>query len=132
MNRAVATLFALATLASPAAATGEILCMHPAGASIDLVVGRSPPLFVDGAVIIVGDDVWTTRPQMEPRGTTITVGQSFEDDHSLMVDLMDEDKANLVAKLRVLHATEGDQRAAGGVLQVAGRGAWAVDCAEPE
>lgn len=117
---------------APALATGEIVCMHPAGASIDLLVGRGGLLYVDRAIIHVGDDVWTTSNEMAPRGTPVTVGQAFEDDRTLILDITDEDRAEIVARLRVLYASEGEMRAAGGTLQVVGRGAWAVDCIEPE
>ena len=130
--RAAGTLAVLAALASPAFATGEILCMHPAGASIHLLVGQASSLYVDRVSVIVGDEAWTTHADMDPRGTRIAVGQTFADDATLLVDVVDEDRASTIARLRVLYASEGDMRAGGGVLQVAGRGAWAVDCAERE
>ena len=63
-------------------------------------------------------------------GKPITIGQGFEDDRQLVVDITDEAVNEIIGRLRVFKAEEGGSRAAGGVFSFKGHGAFAVDCSE--
>jgi hypothetical protein len=127
MKRAlVASAFLLA--ATPAFATGELTCAG-GGASVDLLVGHLDVLSISRSVIVIGDETWSSTPDSYP-GTPITVGQGFEDDRMLAVDFTDENVGEIIGRLRVLKAEEGDARAAGGVFTFKGKGAFVVDCSE--
>lgn len=74
----------------------------------------------------VGNKMWSTR---DGEGTVITRGQAFEDDKTILIDVMDEGMGAVVAELRVFKAVEGDAPVAmGGTLRVPGVGAWVVSC----
>jgi hypothetical protein len=117
--------------AVPAFATGEISCGNGNGASIDLLVGHLDVLSISRAVITVGDKVWSSTPESWP-GMPITVGQAFEDDGQLLVDITDENVNEVMARLRAVKLTEGDTTVTAGVLSLKGEGVWAVDCSEAE
>jgi hypothetical protein len=117
--------------AVPAFATGEISCGNGKGASIDLLVGHLDVLSISRAVITVGDKVWSSTPESWP-GMPITVGQAFEDDGQLLVDITDENVNEVMARLRAVKLTEGDTTVTAGVLSLKGEGVWAVDCSEAE
>jgi hypothetical protein len=127
---AAAAVFGLAAAATPAFATGEITCGNGNGVSVDLLVGHVDVLYVDRAIIQVGDKTWTTQPNLVP-GTEISVGQAFADDAVMLVDFA-IDGVDIIGRLRVFNLDENDRRAAGGVFSMKGEGAWAVDCTEPE
>ena len=118
----------LACVALPAQATGELTCGGE-GASIDLLVGHMDVLAIARAVITIGNETWSTDPGIMP-GIPITVGQGFEDDRMLVVDFTDENVNEVLGKLRVAKAEEGDSRVAGGVFTFRGKGAFVVDCSE--
>jgi hypothetical protein len=127
MKRAlVASAFLLA--ATPAFATGELTCAG-GGASVDLLVGHVDVLSISRAVIVIGDQTWSSTPESYP-GTPISVGQGFEDDRMLAVDFTDDNVSEIIGRLRVVKAEEGDSRAAGGVLTFKGKGAFVVDCSD--
>lgn len=129
MRRALAaSAFVLA--ATPAFATGEITCAG-GGASVDLLVGHVPVLSIVRAIVSVGDKDWSTQSDLMP-GTPIAVAHSFEDDAQMLIDMTDDGVNEIIIKLRVFKATDGDKSAAGGVLSVKGAGVFVVDCSEPQ
>jgi len=129
MRRAIAaSAFVLA--ATPAFATGEITCAG-GGASVDLLVGHMDVLAISRAVITIGDKTWSSTPESYP-GTPIGVGQGFEDDRMLAVDITDENVSEIIGRLRVVKAEEGEASVAGGVFTFKGHGAFVVDCSEPQ
>lgn len=128
MKRALLAAGLLASAAWPAQATGELTCAGE-GVSIDLLVGHMDVLSIARAVITIGSESWSTTPDIMP-GTAITVGQGFEDDRMLIVDFTDANVAEVLGKLRVVKAEEGDSRVAGGVFTFKGKGAFVVDCSE--
>ena len=128
MKRALLAAGLLASAAWPAQATGELTCAGE-GVSIDLLVGHMDVLSIARAVITIGSENWSTAPDIMP-GTQITVGQGFEDDRMLVVDFTDGNVAEVLGRLRVVKAEEGDSRVAGGVFTFKGKGAFVVDCSE--
>lgn len=129
--RALATTLVLACLATPALATGEIVCSNGKGVSVDLLVGHVPFLSIARAVVSVGDKDWSSQPDLMP-GTTIAVAHAFEDEGQMLVDIADDGMNEIIIKLRVFKAKDGDKSASGGVLSVKGEGAFVIDCSEPE
>jgi hypothetical protein len=127
MKRALAAAL-LVSLAAPAHATGELSCGGE-GVSVDLLVGHVDVLSIARAVVSIGDKTWSSTPDTWP-GTPISVGQGFEDDRMLVVDFTDENVTEVIGRLRVFKAGEGDSRAAGGVFTFKGHGAYAVDCSD--
>lgn len=127
IGRFAFTLAALAGLcATPAFATGDIVCGGE-GASVDMLVGRLPVLSIVRVVVTVGDKTWSSDQSFAP-GTQITVGQGFEDDRMLVVDLTDDAVSEVIGRLRVFSLDEGEHYASGGVFSMKGEGAWLVDC----
>lgn len=118
----------LACAAWPAQATGELSCGGE-GVGIDLLVGHMDMLSIARAVISIGDQTWSSTPESYP-GTPITVGQGFEDDRMMAVDFTDENVNEIIARLRIVKAEEGDSRVAGGVFTFKGKGAFVVDCSD--
>lgn len=129
MRRVVAFLL-LPMLAGPASATGSIGCEGAGGddVSIELTLGSLPVLAVVAASIRVGDDVWSTA---EDAGSRMAVGQGFSEDGRLMVDFVDPNFEDVVARLRLVSADEAKDQALAGTLAVSGRGAWPIVCVGP-
>jgi hypothetical protein len=127
--RAACALLASIVAATPALATGEVVCVGK-GASVDMLVGHVDLLYIDRVIIEVGDKIWSSHPNQVP-GTEISVGHVFEDERQMLVDFT-TDGAENVGSLRVFKLSEGDASRAGGVFQLDGVGVWVVDCSEPE
>jgi hypothetical protein len=121
----------VALLASPAAATEWIYCGDATNTvTIGLLMGHLDVLNVSGIILSHGDRVWASSASYGP-GEEVGLGQGFEDNNVLYVDLMDKDFV-LLAELRLLQATEGDMPIVyGGTLRLPGQGAWAVSCEGP-
>ena len=128
MKRALAAfLFMLAGLVSPAWATGEIHCTNGDKVSVDLLVGRLDVISIVRATVGVDGQNWSTQPEAVP-GKPFTVGQAFADDKTLLVDFTDENVNEVIGRLRVFSAAEGDDYASGGVFTWKGAGAFVMDC----
>jgi hypothetical protein len=128
---AAALSLALAGMATPALATGEISCSNGKGAGLDLLVSHLDVLVVSRVTVNIGDKFWSSTTESMP-GLPISLGQAFQDDSQLLVDLMDDGMSEVIGRLRVFYASEGDSRVAGGVFTLKGEGAFVVDCSEPE
>lgn len=124
-----AVFLASALCATPALATGEMVCAGQ-GVSIDMLVGHVDLLYIDRVIIEAGDRTWSSQPG-QVAGTEIKVGHVFQDERQTLVDFT-TDGADNVGSLRVFRLTEGDLTKAGGVFQLDGVGAWVVDCSDPE
>lgn len=120
-------LVVLAAMATPAAATEWTICSSKGDeASFSVLVGSLGIGTATEFKLEVGNKMWSTR---DGEGTVITRGQAFEDDKTILIDVMDEGMGAVVAQLRVFKAVEGDAPAAvGGTLRVPGVGAWVVSC----
>jgi hypothetical protein len=134
MIRAV-SIFALgALLVSPAAAAGWVSCSDTGGlATIDYFVGDQPEFTVTAVTVTAGERVWASDPANGP-GDPIVVGDYYDNVAATFVDAVDEvlNEVNEVAELKLFKATEGDTTAYGGVLRIAGVGAWPVACTPSE
>jgi hypothetical protein len=108
--------------ATPARATGDISCSGE-GVSVDMLVGRLQVLSILRVVVTIGDETWSSDRNVAP-GTPISVGQAFEDDRMLLVDLMDDNLEQVLGRLRVVNLAE----MSAGVFAFEGKGSWIVDC----
>ena len=115
-------------LTSPAYATGEIFCSSADDVQVDLNISRFEVLNILNASIFIGDKAWSTldRDDVIP----IVVGQAFGDQQTTYVDFMDKNYESVIAKLRIVHLMENDERASAGVFSFKGEGAWTVRCDE--
>ncbi|MFZ1680806.1 MAG: hypothetical protein WAT70_07275 [Rhizobiaceae bacterium] len=130
MKRAAAAAILALGFAGSAHATGEILCASADGeVAVDLLVGRTEALVVLRAMVTVGGESWSSDPAVVP-GTAIALGQGFEGDGMLLVDLLDEPAGAIVARLRAFTLSDADAYASGGVFSLKGKGAFVVDCSE--
>ncbi|MER8864475.1 hypothetical protein NKI19_12280 [Mesorhizobium sp. M0751] len=130
-SRAVAAIaFVLVAAATPALATESIVCSADGGvASIDVLMGHTAVIAVARVWLDAGGKTWTTDGQ--PGSTKVIVGQAFEDDDRMLIDLTDEGLSSIIARLRLVKASEQSSFAMGGALSIDGVGAWAVTCPEP-
>lgn len=133
MIRAAAIAITMSAVTMPAIATEWIDCADDGmNASISLLVGALDVLSVVAAKLDVGDSHWVTSPEYgEGSAEPLAVGQAFEDQSQLLVDLMDEAIATKLAELRLFKASEGGVVVYAGTLWVPGKGAWAVACSGP-
>lgn len=128
--RIFAALSILVALAAPAAATESIVCAsEDKTASIDVLVGLGLDVVaIDRVTVEAAGTSWATNVDGTQK---VVVGQAFEDDEKLLLDLTAEGMAPVVASLRLFKASEAEDYASGGTLKVAGVGAWAVICSGP-
>jgi hypothetical protein len=127
MRNKAAALAALLLAPSAAHATEWMNCTAGLNtASIDLLMGEVPVAAVAAVNIEAGGKKWST--QKTDGATPIAVGQAFETESELNVDVTDEAVSEIVARLRLSKASEGESFAAGGTLHIPGVGAWAVSC----
>jgi hypothetical protein len=124
----LAAVLATLAVASAAQATETTICSGD-GASISLLMGAVPVVSIAKVDMEAGTRRWSTHAQ--DGVTTISVGQAFETSEILHVDLTDTNESEILAKLRIYKAFEGDYYAAGGTLLISEVGAWAVSCSGP-
>ena len=113
----------------PASATEWVSCSSPGGeASFDYLVGTLDVLMPVGLNVSVGEKVWASDVAYGP-GDPIVVGQAFEDEDSVQLDVMDDGVSSVVAQLRLFTAQEGESEFIySGTLRIPGYGAWTVTC----
>ena len=129
MIRLAAIAIGFCGLATPALATEWVNCRDADGAaSFDFLVGTLDVLSIVGLTVSVGDKVWASDVAYGP-GEPASVGQAYENDQMILVDVMDASLAARVAELRLFKASEGDGALVyAGTLRIPGHGAWAVSC----
>jgi hypothetical protein len=130
MRNVLLAMLASTCLASQAASATEwVSCAAPGGeASIDYLVGSLDVLVPVGLNISVGEKVWASDVAYGP-GDPIAVGQAFEDENTVRLDVLDGGMSTLVAQLRLFKAQEGDgDPVYSGTLRIPGFGAWPVTC----
>jgi hypothetical protein len=131
MKQTILAAAAVLALSAPAMATEWIYCGDAADeVQIGLLAGHFQFLDISRANLRVGEEQWSTNPDLEP-GTPISTGQHYGGDNQLLVDLTDVNSEEVLAELRVFTADEGDYYVQGGILRVPGRGAWVVSCEGP-
>ncbi|MGB8817415.1 MAG: hypothetical protein WCC66_05780 [Rhizobiaceae bacterium] len=130
MKWALAVTGFLLASANAAFATGDVSCRSADDSvSVSLLVTRSTTLNVLRTVISVGDETWSSDPNVQA-GTPILSGQAYENDGMLLVDFISEPAGAVSARLKTFSLEEGGEYASGGVFSLMGKGAWVVDCSE--
>lgn len=127
--RALLTASLLITsLATPALASGSVVCSGSDGTPADvlLTVGRVPGFVVVDARVHAGGQDFTTRTDQP--GMQVTVVQAAQWGDAILVDLADLDALDIVVSLRIMVANDPAGQAAAGVLQAQGVGVWPVIC----
>ena len=118
MRQSILALAAVIVLSAPAAATEWIYCGDTTGeVQIGLLAGHFQFLEVNRANFSVGDEQWSTNPELEP-GKPIAIGQHYSGDNQLLIDLTDVNAEETMAELRIFTADEGEDYVQGGVLRV--------------
>ncbi|MGY6709843.1 MAG: hypothetical protein ACXIVF_16120 [Rhizobiaceae bacterium] len=130
MKRLVAAALCLPLFAGPLFATGSIGCEGTGGdeVSVDLTIGSLPILAIVAASVAAGEDVWSTD---ETSDNPIAIGQAFSEDGRILVDFVDPNFEAVLARLRLVSASEGKDQALAGTLAISGRGAWPIVCVGP-
>jgi hypothetical protein len=130
MRRFLLAALVSACLAPQAASATEwVSCAAPSGeASIDYLVGTLDVLVPVGLNVSVGEKVWASDVAYGP-GDPIAVGQAFEDEATIRLDVLDGGMSTVVAELRLFKAQEGEgDPIYSGTLRIPGYGAWPVTC----
>ena len=121
------TLLAGLALATPAAASGAIVCDGEAGVFAHLATGRLPVLRIIGAYVEAGGSAWSTGPERGD-GTPFVAGQGFADNQRVLVDFTDPNIESILVSLRLRFDGDEDQPMTG-VLTAAGKN-YDVMCGE--
>ena len=98
---------------------------------MDLSSGRQDTLSIFRAVVTISGETWSSDTAIVP-GAPVVIGQAFENDSMLLVDLLGEPAGSVIASLRAFNATQDDDFVSGGIFTFKGRGAWVVDCSVRE
>ena len=122
---------ALALMAAPASATEWIYCGTDDGSvSVGVLAGAFEFLNISAATMSIGDESWASSEVYGP-GATILVGQAYQSDNQIIIDISDDNAEAVLGELRVYTAEEGTDYVQGGVFRAPGRGVWVVSCEGP-
>ncbi|MFO1130559.1 MAG: hypothetical protein U1E16_00885 [Hyphomicrobiales bacterium] len=102
--------------------------------SMRVLLGAMDVIAVNAIEIEAQGKTWSTSGANG--ATRIATGQAFETPDQMLIDVTDENMAQIVARLRLFKAsddTEGIENgyASGGTLALPGLGVWAVSCSGP-
>ncbi len=128
MKRAAAFASLVLCLASPATATETMICVSPQEeVSVSLLMGSLDVIAVVSASVEFGGKRWATDAEGDLK---IVVGQAFEDNAMMAVDLSDEGLNRKIAELRLIKTEGSDGLVIAGTVRMPGEGAWPVNCSE--
>jgi hypothetical protein len=126
MHRSLILAAVALSLSLPAQAGEGLICEGEEDIAVSIALGGGVGLSPLSAEITALGQVWSTDAS---RGTPIAVAQSFGDDDAYYFDFADADQMGIVARVRLSVAHEdGSEPAFGGVLSIAGTGAWFIAC----
>jgi hypothetical protein len=118
-------------LATPCLATEWMYCGNADDSvTVGVLLGTFQFASVSGATMRIGEEAWSSAEVYGP-GESIQAASAFIGDDQVVIDFADADYNETLAQLRVYIAEEGEDYVQGGVLRVAGRGAWVVTCEGP-
>ena len=105
------------TFASPAVASGDIICEATDGsaASISVGIGHLPVLHVLNAFATDGENEWSTNPTGDE--LPLEFGQGFFDDRQVLVDFTDPNVENFLIHLRLFIADRNGDFVMAGTLE---------------
>ena len=130
MKKVLAVISLLLASANAAFASGDIFCRSADdNVSVSLLVSHSDTLTVLRTVISIGEETWSSDPNVQA-GTPILSGQAYENDGMLLVDFIGEAAGPVVARLKAFSAEDSGDFVSGGVFTFKGKGAFVVDCSE--
>ena len=112
----------MAGLTSPASATASVFCTGAGGVSIEIGIGNVPVAAVISTVIVAGDSEFSIA------GGEIAVGQDFIDSERFDIDYTDPNVSGVIAQIRIVRASEGEDFVMAGTLRIKGVGAYAIIC----
>lgn len=128
MKRAATAAFLLMCISGPAAATETMICVSPQQeVSVSLLMGSLDVIAIASASIEFGGKRWATDAEGDLK---IVVGQAFEDNAMIAVDLSDEGLNKKIAELRLIKTEGSDGQVIAGTVRMPGEGAWPVNCSE--
>lgn len=118
-------------LASPAVATEWVYCGDPGDeASVGMLLGGPEFTSIVAITLRAGEAEWASAEVYGP-GKPIAAALAHVGADQIIVDFTGEENLETIAELRVYIAGEGEDYVQGGVLRVAGHGAWVVSCEGP-
>ena len=118
-------------MVTPSLATEWVYCGDAANeVSVGVLLGGVEFVNISGITLTANGKEWSSSPAYGP-GEPIAVVQTYMGDDQIIVDFADEEHSGVLAQLRVYMAEEGEDYVQGGVLKVAGQGAWVVTCEGP-
>jgi hypothetical protein len=118
-------------LATPSLATEWVYCSDTANeASVGVLLGGVDFVNISGITLKAGTGEWASS-DVYGTGKPIVVAQTYIGDNQIVIDFADDEYNEVIAELRVYIAEEGEDYVQGGVLRVAGQGAWIVSCEGP-
>jgi hypothetical protein len=118
-------------LTAPALATEWVFCGDANDeASVGVLLGGVEFANISGITLVAKGKEWASSPTYGT-GEPIAVSQTYIGDDQIIIDFADEEDSGTLAQLRVYMAEEGEDYVQGGVLRVAGQGAWVVACEGP-
>ncbi|WP_018687904.1 hypothetical protein [Ahrensia kielensis] len=119
------TVFAgLFTFSASASANIECRAVDGRSGEISMNVGRLDVLSVLSARVTAFGRTWSTT---EGEGTTIIVGQAFQDDKRMLVDFTDDSVDVVLISLRTVRVSTADEYGEAGILRI-GKAVYPVLC----
>ena len=125
MNRFLCSLASLLVLTVPAMATGTLACRTDSGGTMYVQVGFVAVTSVVGVDIVTPGAHWSTY---NVEAEQLAIAQAFVDDTTIRIDLTDPNMENIMARVRLFAARQGDDAAVAGILDMPGNGVYAMVC----
>jgi hypothetical protein len=113
-----------------ASATETVSCSGVGGsdAMIEMNVGSGLPVtFVSWVRVGAGGETWSTL-RLDSEAVPVNVYQAFDEPDMLRIDIADEPVSEVVMKIRILRAGEGENIVRAGTLHIVGHSVHAVLC----
>ena len=118
-------------LVTPAFSTEWVYCGDAKNeVSVGVLLGGVEFVNISGITLVANGKQWASSPTYG-EGEPIGISETFIGDDQIIIDFADEENSNTLAQLRVYIAEEGEDYVQGGILRVAGQGAWIVSCEGP-
>ena len=118
-------------LVTPASSTEWAYCGDANNeVSVGVLLGGVDFVNISGITLMAKGKEWASSPTYG-EGEPIAISQTYIGDDQMIIDFADEEHNEPLAQLRVYIAEEGEDYVQGGILRVAGRGAWVVTCEGP-
>jgi hypothetical protein len=125
---------------SGAFATSTISCQNESGnIAIDMTIGFAAVQAIIQVGMSVDDKLYSTFQREVPKSIPISISQSFFETDAqdpfeidrIMLDIANENHENIVARLRLVVATDEDGQVSAGILQINNLGIFPVICSGP-